>query len=467
MKPIFLTLSEHGTTTFTINPKDPEPLQKAAAQICGIGTCKRFVGGGEASGTEPALEFFAQRHNECITITVTAWYYVGFDWIIPGILGVHVLPKLEQESQNIDILGMLSHALEERENLDYLDGLLHIDFQQPVQIDTAESPGLNLFVITAYLSVLARIVRKGLKRNFFTVDEIYRRKIRGHVLFSRTITGQHTPRVSDRLCCRRQDMGIDTPENKFLKYALRLVLKYLQKKSSKLHETATLIEQSRILLRAFISVSDKTIVAKDVAPFSNKVNPLFRDYREALRLAQKILRLETISCAASSSHGSTPVHWINMPKLFELYAYAKLRKKLHSHEFIRYQYGTNWQYPDFLCKSDEKSLSEGAPPFFVADAKYKPRYADGNHGMLSDIRQLAGYSRLCGILDEFQHWGRSNRNHILPCIIIYSDQQLRSDELDWTRLEKIPRWESFYKIGIRLPEKVFLQGSESSISANP
>ena len=69
---------------------------------------------------------------------------------------------------------------------------------------------------------------------------------------------------------------------------------------------------------------------------------------------------------------------------------------------------------------------------------------------------VQGYARLCGILDEFQRWGRSNRDHILPCIIIYSDQKLYSEELDWTKLEKIPRWESFYKIGIRLPEKLLL-----------
>ena len=75
--------------------------------------------------------------------------------------------------------------------------------------------------------------------------------------------------------------------------------------------------------------------------------------------------------------------------------------------------------------------------------------------MVNDIRQLSGYARLRGVLDEFQRWGRlqKDRIHILPCIIIYSDQNLCSEELDWSRLEKISGWESFYKIGIRLPEK--------------
>ena len=226
MKPIFLTLNEHGSVTFSVRPEHPESLRRAASQLCDSGTHKRFVEEGEDVDTQPTLDFTVKRQGACIDITVQAWYYVGFDWIIPGMLGVHVLPKLEQDACCIDILGMLRKALTERENLDHLEGLLHIDFQQPALIDAEDSAGLNLFVVTAYLNVLERIVRKGLKRNFYSCDEIYRRKLRGSILFSKTIAGQHSSRFSDRLCCRRQDFGINVPANQVLKCALRRKRKF-------------------------------------------------------------------------------------------------------------------------------------------------------------------------------------------------------------------------------------------------
>ena len=131
---------------------------------------------------------------------------------------------------------------------------------------------------------------------------------------------------------------------------------------------------------------------------------------------------------------------------------AKLRKVLRSNDRIRYQFGANRQYPDFLCRADADSCAAGVPAFFIADAKYKPRYADGNSGMVDDIRQLSGYARLAGVIEEFERWGWRDPTRVLPCVIVYSDQKLPSSELDWARLEEIPRWMSFYKIGIRLPE---------------
>ena len=452
MKPVFLTLSEHSLATFSVLPEHPELLRSAALRLCESGVDRWSVGNFQDSEMHSAVQFSAKRRGEQVDISVQTWYYVGFDWLIPGMLGVHVLPKLDKEYKHIDILGMLREVVTEPENLDYLDGLFWMDFKQLTKIDTQDSAGLRLFVATAYLNVLERIVRKGLMHSFYSYDEIFRRKIKGRVLFSQTIAGRHTPYLSDRLCCRQQEFGVNVPINQVLKSALRLVLRFLQTKALTYTETGALVEKARILLRAFLPVSDKTVLSRDVENLSNTVNPFFRDYREALSLSQKILELETLGCADTADRGSIPVHWINMPKLFELYVYAKLRKNIKLGGRIYYQFGSNWQYPDFLCKLNRDEQCKNVPSFFIADAKYKPRYGEGNSFIVDDARQLSGYARLSGVLDEFHRWGRFDRDSILPCVIIYSDQNEQSEELDWARLGAIPRWEKFYKIGIRLPE---------------
>lgn len=452
MTPILLTLSEHGSKTIEIRDEHPWELQAAAARLCGQGICRKFAARNGDSADQAALEFIARRKDDAIEVRVDVAYFVGFDWIIPGMLGVRVQPKLDGEARRIDILKVLRQALAERENFENLDGLLRLDFTQPERMDEDDAEGLGLFIATAYLCVLSKIVRKGLQRNFYQRDETFRRKIKGRILFSPTVSGRRTPRISDRLSCTYQEFGVDVPANRVLKRALRMVMRFLQTKAKAVEESAELLEKARKLLQAFAPVSDERVAPAAVDSLSRAVNPLFRDYRQALRFAQKILRMETLGSGETARGGSIPVHWINMPQLFELYVLAKLRKVLRSNDRIRYQFGANRQYPDFLCRADADSCAAGVPAFFIADAKYKPRYADGNSGMVDDIRQLSGYARLAGVIEEFERWGWCDPNRVLPCIIVYSDQKLPYSDLDWARLEEIPRWMSFYKIGIRLPE---------------
>lgn len=452
MTPVLLTLPEHAVATFSVSPKHPQALREAAESFCARQSSGISVDGKSDSGEPLPLNYSVAKRGEIINIHIAVSYFAGFDWIFPGLLGVRVLPKLDQEDRRIDILGMLRKAMAEPENFDYLQGLLQVNFRKPTHLDTQDSAGLGLFLATLYLSVLDRIVRKGLQRKFYSSEEIFRQKIKGQVLFSKTISGRHSPRLSDRLYCRVQEFGVDVLENRILKRALRLVLRFLQTKAALLPESEMLIKKASALLRAFAPVPDNRLTVQDAANLPKAIQPFFRDYREGLDLAVKILKMESLACADTTCQGGVPVHWINMAKLFELYAYAKLREKLGANEKIRYQFQANWQYPDFLCRADDQSLSEGVPRFFIADAKYKPHYANGNSGLIADMRQLSGYARLSGVLDEFQRWGRTERDQILPCVVIYSDQSLSDKDLNWAKLKAIPRWELMYKIGIRLPE---------------
>ena len=142
-----------------------------------------------------------------------------------------------------------------------------------------------------------------------------------------------------------------------------------------------------------------------------------------------------------------------MSKLFELYVLAKLRQKFPGEGGIHYQYGARRQYPDFLCVLGKKADGTKFPRHFVADAKYKPRYAEGNANQVDDDRQLAGYARLKGVLDHFEAKGRRREDRLtmLPCILIYPDQAAKED-LTSEGLREIEGWEEFYKTGLRLPE---------------
>ena len=453
MNPIVIKAAERSTVTFDLPATAPRQLREAIESLCGNGPYQQYACGKFADqGGSPALRVLAEKQDESVRLFVETSDSVGFSWIVPGFLGIRVEPKVNEGKRRIDTLCMLRNALLEPENLGKLDGLVEIDFNSPSLADTKNAEGLGLFLAAMYLALLKKITRKGLHKQFFTKDEVFHRKIKGRIVFSPTVAGRRTPRISQRLYCRYQEFDIDNRENRILKYALRMLMRFLHRSIHFKKESEELFRNACHLLCAFELVADTAVNVNEIDEISRSTNPVFRDHGIALGLAEKIIRMESIGANDTFRDGAIPVHWIYMPKLFELYVYSKLRASLPPGTVIRYQFGSRWQYLDFLCCLKSQPTSSALPQFFIADAKYKPRYATGNSGMLNDLRQLSGYARLNGVLDEFQRHGWKNRSTILPCLIIYSDQNLDSEDLVWGQIEPIPGWTAFYKIGLRLPE---------------
>ena len=456
-----VALREHSSedVVYRTGPGTSEALREALRGFCGKTAEKRYACG---RGDPAALSWRVEPCGEGeFDVRVDTSFFVGADWIVPGYLAVCVVPKLDRVGsageRRADTLRMLRDALADPdpdpERFSELAGLFEIHFDRPAVPLRDEAEDLGLFLAALYLACLAKIVKKGLKKHFYPVDEAFCRKIKGRILFPATLARRSSPRLADRIECRHQEFGVDTAENQALKRALRILSTSFLRMEGRGAAKDLAAETLRIL-RYFETVSDVSVRAVEAARLSKKTNPVYREYVTALKLAEKIIRGESFGSQREVAEKTVPAHWIDMSKLFELYVLAKLRKKFRGEGRIHYQYCVRRQYPDFLCALGEKADGTKFPPYFVADAKYKPRYAEGNVNQVDDDRQLAGYARLKGVLDHFETRGRSreDRLQMLPCVLIYPDQS-ESEELSSERLREIDGWEEYYKIGLRLPER--------------
>lgn len=98
-----------------------------------------------------------------------------------------------------------------------------------------------------------------------------------------------------------------------------------------------------------------------------------------------------------------------MPRLYELYVYSRLSEKYENQVLFQvegYGYGDCKTAADFVLKEEKQIL----------DAKYKPRYADSQSGILPDIREICGYARDKKILKTM---GIEDENTVVKCVIVY------------------------------------------------
>jgi 5-methylcytosine-specific restriction enzyme subunit McrC len=178
-----------------------------------------------------------------------------------------------------------------------------------------------------------------------------------------------------------------------------------------------------------------------------KINALYKEYAEGLRLAKMVLQKFSYSIVETNTKDSNkiPPFYIDMSLLFELYVYGKLKQEFGNK--ITYQVQGSYGKVDFL-RIDEK---------LIIDTKYKTYYSElfkGNESwkrdkMIKDIRQLSGYARDIGILEKF-----GNINTVIDCIIIYPNNSSETDFKERNLKEaRIDQFLQFYKCGIQLPLK--------------
>lgn len=459
MRPFVFTVPEHFDNTVTLTEAQLGRDVYRKLRDYPAGKLWRPVHQG-ASDEAPVLVVEKKDSLDVISLRVQSSYFVGVVWVVPGVFALQVEPKLNTELRTIDILAILREALRDPENLDHLRGLLDVDFEVPdVPLPNALD-GLRLFLFTEFLAVMGRIVRKGLRRGFHEKKEVFQRKFKGRVLLSETLVKRRSPRLSDQLTCRYPCFDADIPENRTLKAALRIVFGELQRVDRRFDVDVTpLIESARLALRTFEPVADTPVTAFDADCVARHAsgNPLFRDYVTALALSSQILKLGTRGFERTSAEGialqsNVPPHTINMAKLFELYAFRKLRRALpkSAGNWVEHHGRYHYQELDFLCKSVE--TTGRLRGFFVADAKYKPRYACQSV-LKEDARQLSGYARLEKVIERLVDWGLPDPKRIVPCLIIYSDQNAPEAELRLEAVERVSGWADFFKIGLRLPER--------------
>lgn len=369
-------------------------------------------------------------------------YYIGVDWIIENKKAIYVEPKLNNNStQQTDYLTMLFSALKHPEVAKHTDDLFEIKWDKsPIAIEQHQDL-LTPLLVVQYLRLVKEIVRKGLKKSYFKVENNLYAKVKGKVLVSQTIKQNLVKNKPLHTYCSYDEFGLNGLENRLLKKALVFIQRYLPNIKNLQSEKYT-SEIFNYINPAFEFVSEE-VNLHDIK--HTKTNAFYKEYEEAIQLAKLILKRFGYNVSNTQEKTiKTPPFWIDMSKLFELYVFAKLKELFPSKGEVEYHIKTNRQELDFIINSKDKRYQ------MVVDAKYKPQYKDENISK-EDIRQVSGYARMKSI---YKKLGMEDKhNEVIDCLIIYSDQKADRKDFVNGNFNFTPEnnYVKFYKIGIELP----------------
>lgn len=361
-------------------------------------------------------------------------YCIGLDWLEPGKLAINVAPKLNTDEQQVDFVRMLLSALRHSEVAPETHNLVLVDWKSPpIQIEQKQDL-LTPFLVAEFLGLLKAIVKKGLKRSYYSIDRNLKNRVKGKILVGKSVKYNLLQNKKLQNYCRYEEFGLNNVENRLLKKALLFVERYL----SNYQQLANQKEIKPIfnyIKPAFRRVSDKFDFneLKEI-----KTNAFFKEYQGAVRLAKLIIRRFGYNVANTQKQVvPTPVFWIDMSKLFELYVLGLLKDRFQKQ--VRFQYTFYGNELDYLLKTKDYQM--------VIDAKYKPKYSNDKDD--ADIRQVSGYARLKKIYEELD----VNRGAVIDCLIIYPDQENGKINLLDVNLKEveIPHYFDVYKLGVKLP----------------
>ena len=389
-----------------------------------------------------------------------ASYYIGASWLVKNELAVIVTPKME----NIDLVTMFLEALEvdTKNESDYFAQCYGIQFDEPT-IETDEQLNqLTPLLVLHFISLLERLVKRGLKKDYIIREENLKTKVKGRLLFTKHLQKNVFQQRSDRVYCQFQEYTDDIPENRLLKKALLFADRIINNYESLKAQSSYFEIQSRLskLKNTLDSISD------EIEPYQvqkRSANKLFKEYKEAIRVAKMLLRRYDYSISeASQEQHTTPPFWIDMSRLYEMWVFSQLEKAYPGQ--IQFQVkGHCGTAVDFI-KKDE---------CLIMDAKYKPHYDYSNRGIIDDIREISGYARDWKILQKLSI--TKTYSEEIKCLIIYPepvrfklDETLSEEErqdisndscndvttFDGKLIEicsEIKWFRNFYKISVKLP----------------
>lgn len=381
-----------------------------------------------------------------------ASYYIGASWLIKNELAVSVIPKID-----IDFVTMFLSALEVNtaKESDYFGQCYGIMFDEP-QIETTEQLNqLTPLLILHYISLLDKLVKRGLKKDYIIKEDNLKSKVKGRIMFSRHLQKNIFQQRYDRTYCQFQEHTEDIPENRLLKKALifaECAINAYPTIKTKIEQSNELSNCFNRLKSVFYNVSDEIEIRQVQKITGNKI---FREYKDAIKVAKMILQRFDYSLSnATQEQHSTPPFWIDMARLYEMYVYSKLNSAYPNQ--ILFQVAGHCRSAVDYIKKDEK---------IIMDAKYKPHYEDSNRGIIDDIREISGYARDKKILKALD----ADENEV-ECVIIYPHKEiLRQEEIgdpiddckETTTFEnsdflpqcsEIKWFRNFYKISVPLPK---------------
>lgn len=367
-------------------------------------------------------------------------YFIGVDWIIEKEKAIYIEPKLNKDSlEQTDYLKMLFSALKHPEVAQHTDDLFEIKWDKTPIAITQEQDLLSPLLVVQYLRLLKEIVRKGVKKSYYKVENNLYAKVKGKVMVSQTIKQNLVKNKPLQTYCSYDEFGLNSLENRLLKKALVFVQRYLPTIKNLQNEKYT-TEIFNYINPAFEFVTDE-VNLHDVK--HTKTNVFYKEYEEAIKLAKLILKRFGYNISNTQQKtNQTPPFWIDMSKLFELYVLGLLKDTYGSHT---------------LYGGKEAKLSYGLPDYLItkeavkciADAKYKTKYNKDEYD-IDDIRQLSAYARDKKVFSKLV----IDEKEIIDCLIIYplNDQSSILDlKIDFENSKDVGPFVRFKKVGVPIP----------------
>lgn len=393
----------------------------------------------------PVYPFDIKRTNEG-EVCLQAGYYVGALWLVKHHKFVYIEPKMNKKQ----IAESSPIQEEEWAEIDYLKMLLSItgldpkDTQELIKIYWDEPPitieqqkdTLTPFLMVQFLLLLKRIVRKGLKKSYYTVEENLNSRIKGKIQLAKHLKQNVFKNKLTAHVCQYQEFGMDNLENRFLKKVLQFIISFKNTHANYFAGNDKSIRELIAYCSPYFELISEEIDVENLKKLTP--NTFFKEYEEAIRIGKHILKRFSYNITETTQQKvAIPPFWIDMPKLFELYVYKKLQEQFGGREEVLYHFIADYTELDFLLNTPEYKM--------VIDAKYKPIYEDSR--VIDDIRQVSGYARLTKVYEKL---GLENSNELIDCLIIYPSLE-ENKELNFKKLDTIKSYAKIYKQGISIP----------------
>ena len=429
-----IPLLEHKP--YSIKKEEVLKIFKAIPEVCPYILKKDRQG-------NPVYPFDIKRTNEG-EVCLQAGYYIGVLWLVKNHKFVYIEPKMNKKQ-----IAEGSPAQEEWAEIDYLKMLLSItvldpkDTQDLIKIYWDEPPitieqqkdTLTPFLMVQFLLLLKRIVRKGLKKSYYTVEENLNSRIKGKIQLGKHLKQNVFKNKLTAHVCRYQEFGMDSLENRFLKKVLQFIISFKNTHANYFAGNDKSICELITYCSPYFELISEEIDVENLKKLTP--NTFFKEYEEAIRIGQHILKRFSYNITETTQQKvAIPPFCIDMPKLFELYVYKKLQEQFGGREEVLYHFIADYTELDFLLNTSEYKM--------VIDAKYKPVYEDSR--VIDDIRQISGYARLEKV---YQKLGLDGSNELIDCLIIYPS--LDEDTNFNLKDKKIAGYRNTYKQSISIP----------------
>ncbi len=368
-----------------------------------------------------------------------ASFKIGAEWIDDK---ETLIVTTKRGMENIDFLKMFMTCFTSDLSLESFSKIYTIGIDKPA----IEAPSLrnvmSLLMIAHFIGVVGRI--KSLKKGYVHYSDNLK-KVKGRINIMKNERRNISMKRYDHIYCDYDEYTADIPENRLIKKALLFSRQFVNLSSQSYSSQTRLKQMINRAVAMFEQVSDDVEI-RDVRQI--RANKLFKEYREAIRLAKLILSHFDYSISKMSGKEATVTPFtIDMSLLYEHYVYGLLHAAYGNE--IKYQASSLTGKPDFLY------LHEGGQA--ILDTKYIPKFEKSTLDTYI-VRQLSGYSRDLGILHQLGYTNLDEGSPIppVPCVIIYpkegsgaSNPFIGAEPCEL--YDKVAGLLHFYKICVPLP----------------